>query len=686
MQLKFLVLLMVIGGLVFGPEVAPLGSYTERERGHWAFMQRSNPVIPELTEAADRAWATTPIDAFILQRLRKAGLRPSPAADRATLIRRLSFDLTGLPPTPQEVAAFIADKSPQAWDHLVERLLASPHYGERWGQHWLDVARFAETDGFEYDTHRQDAWRYRDYVVRSFNEDKPFDRFIIEQLAGDELAGDSLGVGHPKGAGDGEDSLIAAGFNRLGPLRKNAGNQEVTSSRNEVLTEMTNAVGTAFLGVTLGCARCHNHKFDPIRQSDYYRIQAFFAATYENDVVRATPEAQAAWKAKAEPIEKQIKEVTATVNKLRMKDDAASRQQLALAMKQLDDLQESLPPTLPLLRSVTNQMEKRSPIHLLARGEYTAKGESVGMRTLGVLLPEGSPELPPTTARPRLELARWIASPTNPLTARVMVNRIWLHHFGAGIVETPNDFGRAGARPSHPELLDYLANQFVASGFSIKHLHRLILRSNTYRQSSASPTDPAIRELAISKDPENRLLWRFNRQRLEAEQLRDAILAVAGTLNPKQGGPGVMVPLTPDLVSMLYNPLQWRPAKDPGEHTRRSIYLIAKRNLRLPMMEVFDSPDMQASCPRRESSTHAPQALELLNGPFANQQAEALARRLEAEAGSSLRRQADFGYRLVAGRAARPEEIRVALEFLRTQPKREFALALLNLNAFLYIN
>lgn len=670
---------LIASGLLFtflslAAEVAPLGTYTPRERGHWAFVKRAVPAIPAFATASDQTWGRQPVDAFILQRLQKEGLKPSPQADRATLIRRAYFDLLGMPPSPSEVAAFVADKAPDVWPKLVERLLASPHYGERWGQHWLDVVRFAETDGFEYDTHRIGAWRYRDYVIRAFNDDKPYDRFVTEQLAGDEL--------DPQN----EELQIAAGFNRLGPLRKNAGNQEVASSRNEVLTEMTNVVGAAFLGVTIGCARCHDHKFDPVRQSDYYRIQAYFAAVHDKDVVKATPAEQTARKAKAEPIEKEIAKLNGALNKLKAKDDATTLDEQEALKKKMEALQEQLPAPLPAVHSVVNSPEKKSPIHLLTRGEYTAKGKSVGMRPLGVLLPDGAPELPETTEKPRAELAKWIVAPDNPLTARVLVNRVWQYHFGRGIVATANDFGRMGARPSHPELLDYLANEFVAHGFSIKRIHRLILHSNTYQQSSQSPADPALRALALQKDPENKWLWRFNRQRLEAEQLRDAMLAVAGTLNPKQGGPSVMIPIDPGLVTLLYKPSQWAPARDSAEYARRSVYLIAKRNLRLPFMEVFDAPDTQASCARRESSTHAPQALELLNGAIANEQAEALAKRLETEAGPNLRKQIELGYRLVAGRPARTAEFKAALAFLKTQPKREFALTLLNLNSFLYVN
>ncbi len=674
MQIK----LMIIGVLLLtwwgASNEAPLESYTPRERSHWAYVKRGTPAVPGLASPADQSWVRSPIDAFVLERMKREGLRPSPPADRETLVRRLYFDLLGLPPTPGEVNAFLRDKSPDAWSKLVDRLLDSPQYGERWAQHWMDVVRYAESDGFEYDTHRNDAWRYRDYVIRAFNEDRPYDRFVTEQLAGDELWPEN------------QEMLVAAGFNRLGPLRKNAGNQEVASSRNEVLTEMTNVVGAAFLGVTLGCARCHNHKFDPIRQSDYYRIQAYFAPTFEKEFALTTAEEQALWKSRVEPIEKEIKQVNEALKPFADKMDAESNLKREGLMKQLTELKSRLPAPLPVIHTVSNNAEKRSPIHLLARGEYEKKGAKVGMRPLGVLLPEGAAELPGETTQPRAALARWIVDPENPLTARVMVNRIWLHHFGRGIVGTPNDFGRMGSRPTHPELLDWLANQYVANGMRMKPLHRLILNSSAWQQSSALPIDAASRELIAKKDPENRLYSRFSRQRLEAEQLRDGMLAVAGSLNSKMGGPSIMVPIDAGLTQLLYNPAQWVAAKDQAEHQRRSIYLFAKRNLRLPFMESFDAPDFQASCARRESSTHAPQALELINGAFANAQAVALAQRLEREAGRDARKQIELGYRLVAGRRPRPAEMATALEFLRARPQREFALALLNLNAFLYIN
>ncbi|MFN3324405.1 MAG: DUF1553 domain-containing protein [Bryobacteraceae bacterium] len=660
--------------LMAADAVAPLGKYTPAERRHWAFQPRIQPEVPEFTEAAERAWISNPVDAFVLARLKKAGLRPSPEADRRTLIRRVHFDLTGLPPSPKEVEEFVADKSPDAWAKLVERLLKSEHYGERWGQHWLDVVRFAETDGFEYDTHRQDAWRYRDYVIRAFNNDKPFDRFILEQVAGDEIA--------PKE----QETLIASGFNRLGPLRKNAGNQEVASSRNEVLTEMTNAIGAAMLGVTLGCARCHDHKFDPIRQADYYRIQAYFAPAFEADVPNATDEQVRAWEAKAAPIQAEMKKIREEMNTLRGKRDPAARDLRQKLGKKLEQLQEQMPEPLPALHAVKNNMEQRSPVHLLARGEYEAKGDRVGMRPLGILVPEEMPELPDNIEKPRLELAKWIADPDNPLTARVMVNRVWHYHFGRGIVGTPNDFGRMGERPSHPELLDYLANEFVASGWSVKHVHRLILNSSTYRQDSAMPKDAAYKALVMEKDPQNRLLWRANRRRLDAEEIRDAILAISGSLNREIGGPSVMIPIAQELIDALYKPSQWKVTPDESAHVRRSIYLINKRNLRLPFMEVFDHPDAQVSAPRRESSTHAPQALELLNGDLTMKQAPIFAKRLETEAGPDLKKQVDLAYRLATGRPATPQQIEAGLEFLKSQSATEFALAIMNLNSFLYVN
>ncbi|MEP6533778.1 MAG: DUF1549 and DUF1553 domain-containing protein [Bryobacteraceae bacterium] len=638
---------------------AELGKYTPAERRHWAFQKRSHPEVPAFTAPADKAWVRNPIDAFILARLQKEGLKPSARADKSTLLRRVYFDLTGLPPTPAQAAKFLADKSPDAYTKVVDELLASSGYGERWGQHWLDVVRFAESDGFEYDTHRPDAWRYRDYVIQSFNSDKPYDEFIREQLAGDEI--------NPKN----EVMRIAAGFQRLGGLRKNGGNQDAAFNRNEELVEMTNVIGSAFLGVTLGCARCHDHKFDPIRHTDYYRMQAFFAATHENDVPLSTPAEQAAWKEKNDAAEVPVKALKATMKGLT--GDA-----LEVVQKKVDELEAKGPPPLPVLFSVADDPEKVSPVYVLARGDTQNRGPQVGMRPLGILLPDGSPELPADTKAPREVLANWILDPQNPLPARVMANRIWQYHFGRGIVATPNDFGRMGTRPSHPELLDYLANQLIEGGWKFKAMHRMILLSSTYQQSSQTPT--------VEKDPDNALLWKFSRRRLEAEEIRDSALAIAGKLNPKQGGPSVIIPIDPDLLNVMYKPAQWAVTADKEEHNRRSIYLFAKRNFKLPFMDVFDAPDRQISCARRESSTHPPQALELLNGDTSNRMANALAERLLREAGKDKAKEVDFAYRLGTGRLPTRKEKQIAVAFLQKEPLREFALALFNLNSFLYVD
>jgi hypothetical protein len=500
--------------------------------------------------------------------------------------------------------------------------------------------RFAESDGFEYDTHRSEAWRYRDYVVRSIRDDKPYDQFLREQLAGDEI--------DPKN----QEMLVAAGFHRLGPLRKNAGNQDAAYNRNEILVEMTNVIGSGVLGVTLGCARCHDHKFDPIRQKDYYRMQAFFSHTVHRDIPMSTGDEQAAWKKHNDPIEAELKALRA-----RLKPLAPDREELEAKIAQRES--ELLPP-LPVLNTVEDKPAAIA-VHVLARGDSSQPGDLVGMRPLGVLLPDGAPEWPDNASSPRLALAKWITDPANPLTARVMVNRIWQHHFGQGIVATPNDFGRMGTRPSNPELLDWLANQFVENGWHMKPLHRAILMSEAYRSSS------------------------FPRRRLSAEELRDAMLAVSGRLNPQAGGPSVIVPIEPALVKLLYNPAQWRPDADPKQYDRRSIYLFVKRNMRLPFLEVFDSPDTLLSCARREQSTHAPQALELMNGEFSNAMARAFAERVAREAGADRGKQVERAFTLALGRPPTPVERKAALRYLQDGPLSEFALSLFLVNDFLYL-
>jgi len=647
--------------------------FSEEERSHWSFQPIADPAVPQFEAESDNDWLSTPIDAFVLQWLKTAGLQPAPQAARRTLVRRLSFDLTGLPPSPQLIADFDTDDSVDAWPRLVDSLLASPHYGEKWGQHWLDVVRFAESEGFEYDRHHAEAWRFRDYVVRSFNENKPFDRFATEQLCGDELARQFAGD-DPRTNSELKDALVAAGFHRLGPVRRNAGNPEIAFSRNEVLTEMTNSVGTVFLSLSVGCARCHDHFFDPFLQKDYYRLQAFLAETHEFDAPFVDPAEWSQWKTRHDELTQQIYD-------LKQRSGNANDDEAARIKQQIIELQSQLPAPLPSLFSVAGLSDKRTPIHLLERGDETKKLQPVGMRIPSVLLEGDIDELPQNTSQPKTKLARWITSPDNPLTPRVIVNRVWQYHFGRGLVATANDFGMNGEQPTHPELLDWLSSRFIKSGWDIKALHRLILTSSVWQQAVASPYETEAEEL----DPENSLLWHMPRRRLTAEELRDSMLAVSGELNDRLTGRSIMVPVSPELTSLLYKPSQWEVTEDRFEHNRRTLYLIAKRNLRLPFMEAFDQPDLQTSCARRESSTHAPQALELLNGTLSNRLAESFAARLTAEVGNSPERIVQQAFVRTTGRQPTPQQQRAAFEFLERRPLREFALAMFNINSFLYI-
>ena len=625
---------------------------------YWAFQPVRSPAPPRVQ---DERWPANPIDRFVLAKLEAAQLAPAPAAAKTDLVRRVYFDVTGLPPSPEDVRAFENDRAPDAYERLVDRLLASPQYGEHFARLWLDVVRFAESEGFEYDRPLPDAWRYRDYVIEAFNRDKPFDRFITEQLAGDELA-----------PGD-RELETAAVFHRLGAVRRNAGNQDVAASRNEVLTERTDIIGSAFLGLTIGCARCHDHKFDAISQKDYYRFQAYLAGTQENDIPLLSADALKTWETETKAIADQMRRL----KKISMTVTGAEKAKLD---EELEALEDKLPPSPATIPGIKNDPAQRTAMHVLKRGDWDRKGDAVGPRPPGVLVSDELAELPADAAAPRTALARWIADAKNPLTPRVAVNRIWQHHFGAGLVKTANDFGNNGERPSHPELLDWLAHEFVAGGWKLKPLHRLILLSSTYRQGARSELVAAAHQV----DPENRLRWHFARRRLSAEELRDAMLAVSGQLNPKMGGPSVMVPVDPDLVKFLYKPSQWAVTHDVGEHHRRSVYLNAKRNLRLPFMEIFDQPDLLSSCARRESSTHAPQALELMNGPLANEAAAAFAARLTREAGRDHRQIVERAFLLAVGREPHTDERAFSLAFLEGQSLREFALALFNLNAFLH--
>ncbi|WP_315851953.1 DUF1549 and DUF1553 domain-containing protein [Tautonia rosea] len=598
-------------------------------------------------------WVKNPIDAFILRGMEEFGLEPAPSTDRATLLRRVSFDLTGLPPTPEDVEAFLGDSKPDAYERVVDRLLNSPHYGERWGRHWLDVVRYADSDGYEYDDARPHSWRYRDWVINALNDDLPYDRFVLEQVAGDELSPDDP-IAH-----------VATGLHRLGPLRLNAGNQEEEKNRQEVLTEMTDMIGSAFLGLTIGCARCHDHKFDPIPQADYFRLQAFFAGTEFRDLSLASDSEQRAfderlerWKSRRDRLRKELR----SLDESGSGEDPARRDELVTAI----DAHDATKPEPPAGVMTVSEVESHAPpTFILFRGEPGHHLDQVDPQFPGAINGPDPHRMSKTaaqsgTAGRRASLARWLADPSHPLTARVMVNRLWQHHFGRGLVATPNNFGIMGEPPTHPDLLDWLAVEFAEGGFRLKAMHRLMVTSATYRQSSKGS------DQGLEEDPDNLLLSRMPRRRLEAEVLRDQILAVAGTLNRTPGGPGVRLPLEPEVANQVYKG-RWEPTPDPDEYTRRSIYLFVKRNIPLPFMEAFDAPDTLVSCGERNISIHAGQALALLNSSLLDEQSRNFARRLLAEVGPDPDLLADRAIEFALSRPARPEERARARQFLEGQ-------------------
>jgi hypothetical protein len=678
------------------------------KHGDWPFKPPTRPTVPDV---ADLSWIKTPVDAFIVARLEVQGLRPSAPADKRTLLRRVTFDLTGLPPTFEEIGEFLADNSPDAYEKVVERLLASPHYGERWAQHWLDVVRYAETDGFKQDAVRPNAYRYRDYVIRSLNEDLPFDRFVRQQLAGDELEPDN------------PDALIATGLNRLYPDEFNAAN--VKQRRQEILDEITDVTGQTFLGLTMGCAQCHDHKFDEILQTDYFGLQAFFTPMLPRDDVviasaedrRKFAEQQSAWedatreiraeidailkphaeKTFRDAIEKYEQDIQAILL-MRPEERNEQQQQWAVqaekllvgkldeAIKKLkgvekdryEELQKKLaefnhlkPRPLPTAMAITDAGPQSPPTYRLATGNFTRPQEKVepGFPSfLGASKPviQPSPSAPESTGR-RSALARWLTRPDHPLTARVMMNRIWQHHFGEGIVGTSNDFGAMGDEPTHPELLDWLAVEFVERGWSLKAMHRLIVTSAAYQQSSLVDPDSPAHQKALEADPQNNLLWHARRRRLDGESIRDAMLSISGQVNLRMYGESAR----PELPAGLKSTYAWKADDKPEDRNRRSIYVFARRNLRLPLLESFDLPDMHNSCPRRANTTTAPQALHLLNSEFVLDQARHLAGRVlndycECEGEDARIRMV---YELAFGRVPSIEESAAAVGFVERQAR-----------------
>jgi hypothetical protein len=661
----------------------------------WAYQPVRRSSVP--TTIRDAAPVQNAIDAFLQEKLVAGGIpHEAPPADKLTLVRRVTFDLTGLPPTPDEIDAFASDESPDAFARLVERLLESPQYGEQQARHWLDVVRYADTSGYANDYERPNAWRYRDYVVRSFNTDKPFDRFVMEQLAGDELDPDN------------SEMLIAVGFLRMGPW-EHTGMSVAAVTRQDFLDDVTHSVGVTLLGQGLRCARCHDHKFDPVPTKDYYRIQAVFALTQFAE--RAVPflpfENTSGFSESQAVVESRLQKAKADQGAFRRKSDDAiaaflqergvarltdllpkdrplrerfglSELELSLIRinrKRIDYFERELlrfqPFALTVYNGPLNSYVSTKPInplppdrggalpvvHILPGGSLATPAEAVTPGVLSVVDTRAdASQIPPTADRRRLALARWIASSTNPLTARVIVNRVWQQHFGKGLVATPNNFGKMGKRPTNPALLDWLTAWFVEHDWSLKQLHRLILNSATYQQSGHHPEMERLQQL----DPNNELLVYFPPRRLAAEEIRDAMIAVSGELNPEMGGPGVFpeinweVALQPRHIMGSVAPA-YQPSPQPRQRNRRTLYTFRYRNLADPIQEVFNRPGSEISCERRDETTVTPQVFALYNSTFAHDRALALAADLEKQAGD-LEGRVRAGFRRCYGREPTPDE------------------------------
>ncbi|HET6576465.1 MAG TPA: PSD1 and planctomycete cytochrome C domain-containing protein, partial [Fimbriiglobus sp.] len=617
----------------------------EPNKNYWAYQPVQRPTMPEVR---DKGWVTTPIDAFILAKLEAKGLKPVAPADKAALCRRAYYDLTGLPPTPEQVDEFVRDKSPDAYEHLIDKLLASPHYGEKWGRHWLDVVRFAESNGYERDGPKPFAWRYRDYVIRSFNEDKPYDRFIREQIAGDELWPDD------------PDAVIATGFYRLGLWDDEPADPEL--ALYDGYDDLVTTTGQGFLAMSLNCCRCHDHKGDFFPQADYYKMVAFFRDVRPFSDTRdvrskfnltdiTPPERRKLYEADLKQREARIDELTTKLTAIENEaiktmsaedqraaegidrpqvvakvptvlEDERKREYLRLK-RERDGLKKKPLPSQEFALSVNHCSVAPPKTHVLIRGNPGATGAEVAPGFPSVFgVPDPAIPAPDPDAKSsgrRTALANWLASKDNPLTARVMVNRVWQYHFGRGIVPTPSDFGKFGEMPTHPALLDWLAAEFMdpskptdgrpwaspGAPWALKRLHKLIMLSSTYRLSSTA--DAA----SLKADPANALHWRFDMRRLTAEEVRDSMLAVSGNLNLKAGGPSVYPKLSAEVLAGISYPNKkehW-PDSPPAEANRRSVYVFVKRSLRVPILSSHDQADTDSPCPVRYTTTVPTQAL-----------------------------------------------------------------------------
>ena len=765
---------------------------TDEERRFWAFQPIKNPTVP--------SGAANPIDAFLLRKLKANALGFSPEAAKRTLIRRATFDLAGLPPTPDEIAVFLADETPQAYGQLIDRLLASPNYGERWGRHWLDVAGYADSEGYtESDAERGWAWRYRDYVVRALNDDMPWDRFVQEQLAGDEMVSPPYANLSPEQI----DKLTATGFLRMAPDGTGSGANNA-EAKNQVIAETLKIVSTALMGMTVGCAQCHDHRYDPILQSDYYKLRAVFEPALDPanwrtpqsrqislfteadrkqcadieveakklDAKRQTKvdffiERTLEWKLRKEPEElreslraayktpaakrtdeqkallddhpsvrqispgslylydrefnDEIAKLNAERKKLADKKDAEALKKTdeqikyfrdSLTKKVLDAMAKkaanvrAAKPEEPFIRALTEQPGKVPVTHLFFRGDPGQPKAAVKPADLSVvalgknLIPENAADRPSTGRR--LALAKRLTDGTHPLTGRVRVNRFWLHHFGRGLVDTPGDFGKLGELPSHPELLDWLASNFMKNGWRLKRLHRLIMTSQAYRQISRR--SPKLDEL----DPDNRLLGRMSVRRLEAETLRDSILFVSGQWNPRMFGKPV--PVKEDEVGQIVvgvstNDSSNRPTGKTislgDEENRRSLYVQLRRSKVLSFVDTFDAPTMEPNCTKRTVSTVAPQALMLMNNSFVINESRSMAGRFRRLAKGNLDRQLGLAWETTLGQAPGADELAQSAMFVEkqaalfaAQKEKQPGLAalanycqvLLSSNAFIYVD
>ena len=697
----------------------------EKTKQFWSYQRVKRPDVPETKKPdtqKNAEWIANPVDAFVLSRLQSAGLQPNTPAGKIAILRRAYYDLIGLPPSPDEVDAFLADDSPKAFEKVVDRLLESPHYGEKWGRHWLDLVRYAETDSYERDGAKPFVWRYRDYVIRSLNADKPYNEFIREQLAGDEL--DKVTP----------DSIIATGFYRLGVWQDEPVDRE--QEFYEDVDDLVRTTSEVFLGMTAGCARCHYHKLDPYPQEDYYRMLAFFrnirrqgtrglgsvmqASVREIDAPAHAIERKKeidAYDRRLGNLDRELKKIEDILRpKLaggEIDDFNFEQNRVVIAQKYIgkginkgqydryanmtrdrNNLRNNPPKGKAKALCIKEHGRNVAPTHVLARGNAHAPGKEVKPGFPIVLgfpdpvIPEPAPNAQ-SSGRRRV-LADWIANAENPLTARVMANRIWQHHFGRGIVRSPNNFGFQGDRPTHPELLDWLASELVSGGWKLKRMHKLIMMSNTYRMSSTA------NEASLAKDPENNLFWRYDMRRLTAEEIRDSIYAVNGSINLKMFGPSIYPIIPPEVKAGQSVPGQGWGSSSPGERARRSIYIHSKRSLIVPMIASFDGPDLDSTCPVRFITTQPTQSLGMFNGKFMNDQAHVFGNYIREKAGNQRPAQVKMILNRTWQRQPTDEEITRGVTLLGKLKEKYkvddakaldyYCLVALNFNEFIYLD